>query len=110
MTIVCNIWMICLELNWFFNDPSRILQLSLYGTDRRKISSITIENFSPFAYTPFHFSRTLPLCLKLKRLSRVTFKNNNNKKIKNNPKLDFFSSLCLDLDNVLKILKCKQRN
>ena len=28
MIIGCNIWMICLELNWFFYDPSRILQLS----------------------------------------------------------------------------------
>jgi len=28
MTIGCNIWMICLKLNWIFYDPSRILQLS----------------------------------------------------------------------------------
>ena len=29
MIIGCNVWMICLVLNWFFYDPSRILQLSL---------------------------------------------------------------------------------
>ena len=28
MTIVCNIWMICLELNWFVHDPSWRLHLS----------------------------------------------------------------------------------
>ena len=50
MIIGCNIWMICLELNWFFYNPSRILQLSsvwvvfnnfllLDTTDRNKISS-----------------------------------------------------------------------
>ena len=26
MTIVCNIWMICLELNWLFYDPSCMLK------------------------------------------------------------------------------------
>ena len=30
MTIVCNIWMISLELNWLFYDPSRMLQLSQF--------------------------------------------------------------------------------
>jgi len=28
MTIVCNIWMICLESNWLFSDLSWMLQLS----------------------------------------------------------------------------------
>ena len=28
MTLGCNIWMICLQLNWLFYDLSRILQLS----------------------------------------------------------------------------------
>jgi len=27
MTSVCNIWMICLELNWFVYDPSWMLHL-----------------------------------------------------------------------------------
>ena len=32
MDVGCKIWMICLELNRFFYDPSRILQLlNLYG-------------------------------------------------------------------------------
>ena len=30
MIIGCNIWMICLELNLFFYDRSRMLQLSEY--------------------------------------------------------------------------------
>ena len=28
MIICCDMWMICLELNWFFCDPCRIFQLS----------------------------------------------------------------------------------
>ena len=28
MIICCDMWMICLELNWFFYDPCRISQLS----------------------------------------------------------------------------------
>ena len=73
--------MICLELNWLFYDPSWMLQLSEFvwalrssvwlvfnnfllidATDKSKIS-IAIESayFSHYAYTPFHFSRTLPL-------------------------------------------------
>jgi len=28
MTIVCNIWMICLELNWFVYDPRLMLHFS----------------------------------------------------------------------------------
>ena len=35
MTIVCNIWMICLELNWLFYDPSWMLQLSQFARNLR---------------------------------------------------------------------------
>ena len=80
MTIVCNIWMICLELNWFVYDPSRMLHLSEFvwtqrssvwvvfnnfllidATDRSKISSdqkrlfiaLSLYPLSFFANTPF---------------------------------------------------------
>jgi len=29
-TVGCNIWMLCLESNWFCNDISRMLQLSQF--------------------------------------------------------------------------------
>ena len=80
MTIVCNIWMICLELNWIFYDPSSMLQLSQFvwtlrssvkvvynnfllidATDRNRISSdqkrlffaVSLYPLSFFANTPF---------------------------------------------------------
>ena len=78
MTIDCNIWMICLKLNWFFYYPSCNF-LNLYGryvlqyesflnnflvidaTDRSKIRSdqkglffaVSLYPFSFFANTPF---------------------------------------------------------
>ena len=80
MTIVCNIWMICLELNWLFHDPSWMLLLSEFvwalcslkwfvfnnfllidATDRSKISSDQKRLFFAVSLYPFHFSRTLPL-------------------------------------------------
>ena len=71
---------ICLDLSWFFHDPSRILQLSEWMLHSSvsvvltifslwtlpievRLAAITIEYFSKWAYTPFHFSRTLPLTL-----------------------------------------------
>ena len=79
MIIGCNIWIICLEFNWFFNDPSRTLQLlNLYwryvvrpefffnnfllidATDRTKISSNYSLIFFDVSPNPHHFSRTLP--------------------------------------------------
>ena len=79
MIIVCNIWIICFELNWAFYDPSWMLQLSEYvltlrssvwvvfnsfllldATDRSKICSELIFRRKPI---PFHFSWTLPLSL-----------------------------------------------
>ena len=83
MTIGCNIWMICLTLNWFFYGPSRILQwlqfsqfvwtlrsslwdvfhnfLLIDATDRSKSSSdqkrffiaLSLYPLSFFANTPF---------------------------------------------------------
>ena len=80
MTVGCNIWMICLKLNWFFYDPSWMLQLSEFistilswawvvfnnfllidATDRSKISSCQKHFFFAVSLYPFHFSRTLPL-------------------------------------------------
>ena len=86
MTIGCNIWMICLKLNWFFYDQSRMLQFSQFvwtpcysvwdvfnnfllidATDRSKISSdqkrffiaLRLYPLSFFANTPFKLSFTL---------------------------------------------------
>ena len=69
MTIVCNIWMICLELNWLFYDQSWMVQLVVFNnfllidaTDRSKISSdqkrlffaVSLYPLSFFANTPFN--------------------------------------------------------
>jgi len=35
MTISCNIWMLCLEWNWFCYDPSRMLQISEFVRNLR---------------------------------------------------------------------------
>ena len=75
MTIGCNIWMICLILIWFFYSMFQFPQfvwalrslvwdvfinfLLIDATDRSKISSDLKRFF--IAYTPFNFSRTLPL-------------------------------------------------
>ena len=71
MAIGCNIWMICLKSNWFFNDPCRILKLSEFvvfnnfllsdATDRSKISSDQKRHIFAVSPFPFHFSRTLPI-------------------------------------------------
>ena len=78
MTIVCNIWMICLELNWFVYDPGWMLHLSEFvwtlrssvvfnnflligATDRSKISSDQKRFFIALSLYPLSFSRTLPL-------------------------------------------------
>ena len=45
MIIVCNIWMICLELNWFFSDPSWMLQLSEFVWTLRSSVWIVFNNF-----------------------------------------------------------------
>ena len=90
MTIVCNIWMICLELNLFVYDPSWMLHhseivwtlrssvlvvfinfLLIDAKDRSKISSIKKRLFialslyplSFFANTPFKKSFLTPLGL-----------------------------------------------
>jgi len=80
MTIGCNIWMICLKLNWFFYSLSRMFKFSQFvwslrslvwdvfnnfllidATDRSKISSDQKRFFVALSLYPFHFSRTLPL-------------------------------------------------
>ena len=80
MTIGCNIWMICLKLNWFFYGISRMLQFSQFvwtpcysvwdvynnfllidATDRSKISGDPKRFFIALSLYPFHFSRRLPL-------------------------------------------------
>ena len=80
MTNVYNIWMICLELNWFVYDPSSMLHLSEFvwtlrslvlvvlnnfllidATERSKIVSDQKRFFIALSLYPIHFSRTLPL-------------------------------------------------
>ena len=41
----CNIWMICLELNWSFYDPSRTLQLSEFVWTLRSSVWVVSDNF-----------------------------------------------------------------
>ena len=74
MTIGCNIWMICLELNWFVYDPSWMLHLSEFvwtlcssvlvvlnnfllidATDRSKISSDQKRFFIALSLYPLSF-------------------------------------------------------
>ena len=84
MTTGCNIWMICLKLNWFFYGLSRMFQFSEFvwalsysvwdvfnnfllidATDRSKIISDQRRFFYRIKpIPPFHFSRTLPLNVK----------------------------------------------
>ena len=45
MTIVCNIWMICLELNWFVYNPSWMLQLSEFVWTLRSSVWVIFNNF-----------------------------------------------------------------
>ena len=86
MTISCNIWMLCLKLNWLCYDPSPMLQLSEFvrnlcssvwdvfnnfliidATDRRKISSnqkrlfiaVNLYPLSILANTPFNAGTSL---------------------------------------------------
>ena len=59
MSIVCNILMISLELLFQHKIFSNFLLIN--ATDRSKISSDQSAHFSPYAYTPFNFSRTLSL-------------------------------------------------
>ena len=78
MTIGCNIWMICLKLNWFFYGLSRMLQFSEFvwalsymvwdvfdnfllidATDRSKLNSDQKRLFFAVSLYPFYFSRTL---------------------------------------------------
>ena len=43
--IDCNIWMLCLELNWFFYDPSWMLQLSEFVKTLRSSMRVVFNNF-----------------------------------------------------------------
>ena len=62
MTTVCNIWMICFELNWFVYGPSWILHLSEFVYLQIEVRLVAIKStfLSHYACTPFYFSRTLP--------------------------------------------------
>ena len=86
MTMGCNIWMVCLKLNWFFYGLSRMLNFSEFvwtvsysvwdvftkfllidTTDRSKISSdqkrffiaLSLYPISFFANTPFKIKKTV---------------------------------------------------
>jgi len=97
MTISCNIKMLCLELNWFCYDPSRMLQLTEFvrnlrssvwdvfknfliidATDRRKISSDQKWLFIAVSLYPFQFFANTPFKL---LISSLTTRNLNNFKI-----------------------------
>ena len=45
MTIVCNIWMNCLELNWLFYDPRWMLQISEFVWLIRSLAWVVFNNF-----------------------------------------------------------------
>ena len=45
MIIGCNIWMICLELNWLFYDPSWILQLCEFVWMLRSLVGVVFNHF-----------------------------------------------------------------
>jgi len=45
MTIVCNICMICMELNKLFYDPSQMLQLSEFVWTLRSSVCVVFINF-----------------------------------------------------------------
>ena len=45
MTIVCNFWMMCLEINWFVYDPSLMLHLSEFVGTLRSSVLVVFNNF-----------------------------------------------------------------
>ena len=45
MIISCNIWIICLELNWFVYDPSWMLQLSDFVWTLRSSVWVVLNHF-----------------------------------------------------------------
>ena len=45
MIIGCNIWMICLELNWLYYDPSGMLQLSEFVLRLHSLVWVVFDNF-----------------------------------------------------------------
>ena len=83
LLFVISEWFV-LELNWFVYNPSWMLHLCslvlvvfknfllIDATDRSKISSDQKHLFFAIAYTPFHFSQTLPLTSKI---NSIHFKN-----------------------------------
>ena len=122
MTIGCNIWMICLKLNWFLYGLSRMLQFSefvwalsysvwdvlsyfllLDATDRSKISSdqkrffiaISLYPLSFFANTPF---KSWNLVLRLNLTKYLIYpKTANIKKTEIDLINQRFISVCIDL-------------
>ena len=45
MIFGCNIWMVCLELNWFVYDPSWMLQHSEFVWTLRSLVWVVFNNF-----------------------------------------------------------------
>jgi len=74
--------MICLILNWFFYDPSRMLNFIRSSVQidfknfilSQQIEAIKKGLFSAVSLTRFHFSRTLPLKKEYDRFTTVPFK------------------------------------
>ena len=94
MTIGCNIWMICLKLNWFFYGLSCMLQFSQFvwalpssvwdffinfllidATDRHKISSDQKRFFIALSLYPLSFFANTPF--KLNHKTRFDYSANN---------------------------------
>ena len=99
MTTVCNIWMICLELNWFVYDPSWMCIefvwtlrssvlvvfnnfLLIDATNRSNISSnqkrlffaASLYPLSFFANTPFKITRKVPVTWLIQRIGCLGYK------------------------------------
>ena len=89
MTIGCNIWMICLKLNWFFYSLSRMLQFSQFvwtpcysvwdafnnfllidATDRSKISGDQKRFFIALRLYPLSFFANTPFNMHIKIIKR----------------------------------------
>ena len=83
MTTVCNIWMICLELNWFVYDPTWMLHRSEFvWTQQIEVRLVAIKSgifrvnlypLSFFVNTPF--KKMYKKILALKKVHYSTVKN-----------------------------------
>ena len=83
MTIVCNIWMICLELNWFVYDPSLIahfwncLDTTFFGMSQKRLFFVvSLYPLSFFANTPFNINDIIKKFVFLPNFFKTTSHHN----------------------------------